>query len=528
MTLPLSGPMALSMIKGEFGGNTPAKLSDYYRKTINSAITANVVSYASEANAIMLSEVGYYPTTITKYSDFCNDIGAIFPEDNGMVGVVNANEIEIVVDPVKGNVMQSQGGTYGGVSQNTWFGHVSYFKINSSDTYTISVNKRLVTTPSNDTANTPVCLVGFCLIDTNYASLTELTYGFSTPLTLGNWVTATATVTGASMLSGNPTAAFGRVFTYDNYYPYVNAVGVGVTKVLNCVVQTSSLTVTSTGTLTGGLGLTRFYDLSNGDVVRVLSGGTWSVVSGATSNSELVGPRQATNPFSKRIFRIGNFFVVDRPQNIKIPVSGEIKFSDFYGSQQSAGPLFLTSTSNPLVATANGNNPLTFSVTAYSLDNLPIRFATRYTRPELTMTGPVNNSVTIDGITYSANTVTFTGNAAYTDIATYPIGFDLDAADVFLTNTLYPYYISLNNPPVWNSPANLGTYGSSLQLSATDPQKQPVAYALANSTTLPAGLSLSATGLISGAPSAAGTFLFSAAASNGPFESYQNFTLITT
>jgi hypothetical protein len=234
---------------------------------------------------------------------------------------------------------------------------------------------------------------------------------------------------------------------------------------MNCVVQTSKLSITSTGTLIGGTGVARLYDLSNGDVVRSLSGGTWSVVANITS---------------------------------------------------------------AFMGTFDANHPISYTLTVYSLQNLPITISLRLARPELTMTGPVSNTVTVSGITYSAETVTFTGNAVYPGVASYPVGFYVDASDAYLTNTISPYYVVDVFPPVWNSQANLGTYGSSLQLSATDPQYQPVAYALANNTTLPSGLTLSATGLISGTPSVAGTTAFSVSASNGPLASYQNFTLTTT
>lgn len=519
----------LSDIVAEFGGNSPAKLLNYYQKTINSAIVANVVSSFSEANAILLSEAGYYPTSITKLSDFSTDYGELYPLDNGMIGVVSANELEMINVPGIGNVFQTQGSTWGGVDQVKSYSQVSYFKINSGDTYTITCVKKLVTTPTNDTANTPVVYNGIILFNganatSAISAITEIGFNY-TPLSLGNWTTITTTITGAQILSYAPTAVYGRIYTVDNQYSYIDAVGVGVTEVMNCVVQTSKLSITSTGTLIGGTGVARLYDLSNGDVVRSLSGGTWSAVANITTNSELNGPRQATNLFSRRIFRIGSFFVINSPQNVNIPSSGQIKFSNFYGSQQSAGPQFLTSA---FMGTFDANHPISYTLTVYSLQNLPITISLRLARPELTMTGPVSNTVTVSGITYSAETVTFTGNAIYLGVASYPVGFYVDASDAYLTNTISPYYVVDVFPPVWNSQANLGTYGSSLQLSATDPQYQPVAYALANNTTLPSGLTLSATGLISGTPSVAGTTAFSVSASNGPLASYQNFTLTTT
>lgn len=47
MALPTSGPMSLSMIRGEFGGTGPVKLSDYYRgggRVPNTPVNAGVPS----------------------------------------------------------------------------------------------------------------------------------------------------------------------------------------------------------------------------------------------------------------------------------------------------------------------------------------------------------------------------------------------------------------------------------------------------------------------------------------------------
>jgi hypothetical protein len=82
-----------------------------------------------------------------------------------------------------------------------------------------------------------------------------------------------------------------------------------------------------------------------------------------------------------------------------------------------------------------------------------------------------------------------------------------------------------NSAPVLTNPGNQTTavgQSVSLQLKASDPDGQPVSYAVA---ALPAGLMLTtSTGLISGAPTTAGTYTVTANASDGVLKTSVSFT----
>ena len=137
------------------------------------------------------------------------------------------------------------------------------------------------------------------------------------------------------------------------------------------------------------------------------------------------------------------------------------------------------------------------------------------------VSGAIAYAVGTNGVEYQATTTT------YNSLVQLTVVFDnLSAAyepyDVKITNPsnlfgLLPDAFYINEPPVWSTAAgSLGTYtGSSIQLSATDDESNSIAYSI-SSGSLPNGLSLSSSGLISGTISApAGTYTFTVAASDG-------------
>lgn len=84
-----------------------------------------------------------------------------------------------------------------------------------------------------------------------------------------------------------------------------------------------------------------------------------------------------------------------------------------------------------------------------------------------------------------------------------------------------------NNAPTWNTSSGLGTITGaiSVQLSATDPEGQNLTYALVSGT-LPTGVSISSTGLLSGPnPNDGGTYNFTAGVTDGTNLVNRSFTM---
>jgi len=520
--------IALSHIKAEYGGGTPAKLSDYYRKTLLTAIVANVVDVPYTLTGMLQSESGVYETTYANgVSSFTTDGGDFGPLNDLQFGL-NEGSLSLVNDPTYGQVLQSQGILWGGVVQVKAWGMVGYIKVDPSQTYTLSTTKKVVSDPTN-TANSPQIYGQLWCYDSNYKYINAYNV-FEFPLSSSQgWQTLSGTFTLSQIQTYLPDAVYVRGFIYDNLYAYTNQVGNYVGIVCNCVNQTASISITAnSGIVNGGLGLTKIYDVSGGgDRVYVLNGNTWTI-DPAQSINNLGSPRQVTNPYTKRAHRIGNFYVVDTGNTKTLPTSGQINFSDFLGTSQTAGPIWLT---DRYFGQIEGNSAISLSVTAYSLSNSPIYFDHQYLPGGITNVVTFANTVTIGNSVYTANTIVFSGRSEYTLDQSYPIGINLQASDPYITIEQVFYYDVLNNPPIWSTPAgSLGSFSSgsvvSINLSAADPENYPVEYALSNGTTLPTGLFLSYTGTISGTVAASsGVYNFAVRASDGYFYTDRTFSI---
>ena len=527
--------ISIGDIRTEFGGPTPAKISNYYRKSILPAITANFADWPETLYSFLESESGIHTTNfangVSRYTTNGGDFG---PRGDLTFGL-NEGSLSLVTDPVEGTVLQSQGVNWGGVVQPRGWGKVAYSKVEAGITYTVTVRKKLVTDPTN-TEFAPKMYTQLWCYDANGHYIASYNIPNASPLVLtvaGGWTNIVGTYTLAEITSYPLFAntVYVRPYTYDNPYDYTNNVGSYNIIACNCVVQTASFTTTpSSGSLTG-IGLNQIYNVTNGaDEVYVLNGTDWSI-DPQQSITDLGTPRQATNPYTKRVIRIGDFLVIDTPTTTRIPTSGTIKFSDFLGSSQTAGPIFYTPA---FLGEVDGNHPVSFSITAYSLSNLPIAFSYDYLPGGLRLTNAVvtANTVTVDGNTYSANTITFSGTSEYTLTPTYPVGFNIQASDPYITIERGFYYNNLNLTPTWvTSAGSLGTFANgstvSVQLSATDPEGKPIEYTIANGGALPTNLTLSYTGLLSGTlNTSAGTYPFSIRASDGPFYTDQAFSMV--
>jgi len=520
----------ISDIHTEFGGPIPAKISNYYRKSILPAINANFSDSEYTLYSFLESESGIHTTNFSNGVTHYTTDGGNFGPRNDLTFGLNEGSVSLVNDPVEGKVLQSQGVNWGGVVQAKAFGPVSYNKVEAGITYTVTVRKKLVTAPTNTEFSPQMYLNLWCYDSTGHYIGG---YGISvTTITVADgWTNITGTYTLAN-IKNNATLAntvYVRPHSYDNAYIYVNNVGAYNVIVCNCVVQTASFTTTASSGPLKGIGLNKIYNITNGvDEVYVLNGTTWSIDS-QQSIKDLGTPRQATNPYTKRITRIGDFFVIDSPTTTRIPTSGTIKFSDFLGSSQTSGPIFYTP---DFLGDVDGNNPVSFNITAYSLSNSSITFSYDYLPSGLTNVAITANTVTVNGNTYNANTITFSGKSEDTYIPSYPIGWNVQASDPYITIDRVFYYNNLNLTPTWvTSAGSLGSFANgstvSIQLSATDPEHKPIEYTIANGGALPSNLNLSYTGLLSGTLNAsAGTYPFTIRASDGPFYTDQSFSMV--
>ena len=516
--------ISISDIQAEFGGPIPAQLSNYYKKSLLTAITANVVDLPSTLTSFLESESGNYQTNFSNGVSYFTTDGGNFGPTNDLSFGISEGSLTLTTDATYGTVLRSQGLLWGGVVQPKAYGTMGYYNITSGNTYTLATIKQVVVDPTN-TANSPQIYGQLWCYDNNCQYVGSFGV-FETPLSSSEgWQTLSGTFTLSDIhsISALANTAYVRPFVYDNWYAYYNDVGdfVGIT--CNCVVETASLYITSSGSpVNGGLGINKIYYVGGGaDDVYVLSGATWSIDS-TQSISDLGEPRQATNPYTNRVVRIGNFYVVDTEETASIPSSGQLQFSDFLGTSQTAGPIWLT---NNFWGNFDGNNPFSVSATAYSLANSPIYFTHSYLPGGITNVSTTANTVTIGNSTYTANTITFSGTTEYSGDSSYPIGWWIEASDPYITIQENFYYNTLNNPPEWStSPGSLGSFSNgsavSITLSAIDPEHYAVEYSLSNSSTLPSGLILSDTGIISGTLSeASGSYAFDVSASDGYFSS---------
>ena len=525
--------ISIEEIHAEFGGPIPAELSNYYRKSILPAITANFADWPETLYSFLESESGIHTTNFANgVSRYTTDGGDFGPRGDLTFGINNGS-LSLVTDPVEGTVLQGQGVNWGGVNQPRGFGKVSYSKVEAGITYTVTVRKKLVTNPTN-TEFSPKMYTQLWCYEANGHYIGAYNIPNASPLVLtvaGGWTNIVGTYTLAEITSYPWLAntVYVRPYTYDNVYDYTNNVGAYNYIVCNCVVQTASFTTTTSSGSLKGIGLNKIYNVTNGvDAVYVLNGTTWSIDS-QQSITDLGTPRQATNPYTKRIIRIGDFLVIDSPTTSRIPTSGTINFSDFLGSSQTSGPIFYTP---DFLGNVDGNKPVSFGITAYSLSNSAITFSYDYLPGGLTNVAVTANTVTVGGKTYIANTITFSGTSGYTLTPTYPVGWNLQASDPYITVEKSFYYNNLNLTPTWvTASGSLGSFANgstvSIQLSASDPEGIQIEYTVANGGALPNNLTLSYTGLLSGTLTApVGTYPFNIRASDGPFYTDQSFSII--
>ena len=121
------------------------------------------------------------------------------------------------------------------------------------------------------------------------------------------------------------------------------------------------------------------------------------------------------------------------------------------------------------------------------------------------------------GLSINAQTGMLTGNLGNLS-ATQTYSFTIRATDGFGTieRSFTLTVNAVNNSPVWVTASNLGTVvgAVNVQLQATDPDSSPLTYALTGGS-LPQGLSLSSTGLITGTPTINGqTYNFTVSVSD--------------
>ncbi len=116
-------------------------------------------------------------------------------------------------------------------------------------------------------------------------------------------------------------------------------------------------------------------------------------------------------------------------------------------------------------------------------------------------------------------TATSTFNVSVTD------GTNNGTREFTITNT------ADNDAPVWNTASGALTAGSttaySVQLSATEPEGGSLTYSLVSGS-LPNGLSMNSSGLISGTPSADGTFNFTISVTDGTTPVSRSFSIAVT
>ncbi len=179
------------------------------------------------------------------------------------------------------------------------------------------------------------------------------------------------------------------------------------------------------------------------------------------------------------------------------------------------------------IATAFEYAPISASVLAHDVHG----FAVTYSLANAQQL-PTGVSMAANGVFFG--TMPATSNATTNDTYT----FTVIANNGALANTLNVSIVNeFLNPPIWTTPA--GSIGSvvegksfSATVAATDPQSYTVHYSLANSTTLPAGMSLNGTtGHISGVAGDVPnntTYAFTLAANNGVLATNQNFSITVT
>ena len=136
------------------------------------------------------------------------------------------------------------------------------------------------------------------------------------------------------------------------------------------------------------------------------------------------------------------------------------------------------------------------------------------------ISGGLVYAVGTNAVEYAATTSTTNSTvqmtALFTGLSPAYEPYDIKVLNPSNLFGILPDAFYINDSPVWSTAAGtLGTYtGSSIQLSATDDESNTITYSV-TSGSLPTGVSLSSSGLISGTASSAGTFTFTVSASDG-------------
>ncbi len=156
-------------------------------------------------------------------------------------------------------------------------------------------------------------------------------------------------------------------------------------------------------------------------------------------------------------------------------------------------------------------------------------------------TGAIATAIGTNGVEINASSTVVNSIVSVTAVFS-GLSEAYEPYDIKVTNTsnlygILPDILYVNQSPVWNTPAgSLGSYIEQINitlsaLSATDPESTTVTYALANGSTLPAGVSLnSSTGVISGTLpdiSSNTTYNFIINASDGENISPRSFSIVS-
>lgn len=495
MALPQNGPLSLSQIQAVFGGPIPASLSNYYRKAIQTAVTNHVFTIQQNIDALMASENGIYPSTFEDgYKYFTSDYGPLFPRDPlAYVGSLGQAQI-VQVDGQ--NVSQTQGTMWGQNALVRSWGCATYFKIRAGETYRFRCRMRALNNPTNTEGQPAFHIMGLFLLGAQGFGVAGHTLErYPIDASLG-WVVREVTMAATEIWNLYPTAVWGRLYHHENFFEYTDAVGNYRQVPADCTIQTSLLemSVASGQPLNGDSGIGVAYDLTAGNDRVLAKTGSSMVVAGGRTSAELGGPRQNTSPFTREIQRLGNFTVVDTPSTASIPTSGPIKLSDFYGTSQDAEPQWSTPT---FIGEINPGVPFSFTFNATS--NSPIVYSMI--------------SILPSWCTWDAATHTVTGTWPLPFVApSQEADFVVAASNDYLTTSRQFIYRVVNREAVWTTPS--GTLGTptvgqsfSYQLQASDPEGSNVSY-IVHSGSLPPGVSVSASGLVSGTPTTAGSYTF--------------------
>jgi len=139
------------------------------------------------------------------------------------------------------------------------------------------------------------------------------------------------------------------------------------------------------------------------------------------------------------------------------------------------------------------------------------------------VTGAIAYAVGTNGVEYEASSTTYNSlvqlTTTFSNLSVAYEPYDIKVVNPSNLFGLLPDAFYINDNPVWSTTAgSLGSYNNgsvSIQLASTDDESETITYAL-SSGSLPTGLSLSSTGLISGTLNASpNTYSFTITASDG-------------